>query len=166
MRLRARTVKLPVGAVVSVKVTMFDRNAGNSLNVTGVAAKTTDTGAAIVMTEHGVLSQGKSAKNLRPLYVPATNYAVLDKNYTLTPELHEKKVKLLTGQLDYRQEKLISLKKAQELQHRISPQTGAASPSPFTRCSCQKLCVKNCGCHRKGASCTKHCYWKGRCGPR
>ena len=152
-------IGLDIGAVVTVQVDSRDVNT-HSQGIMGVVCKMSSNGAVIVVSEHGVLANGRSKSDF---WIPSDKYKVQYKatEYAnISDELETIQREILDNTFGFNEAERVSLPKAHQLT------VGASSPCRKGNCSCQRgNCTKRCGCRSAipPRACSSSCSCNGNC---
>ena len=149
------------GAVVTVQVD--NRDVSHPRGIIGVVYQIKDvTGGVLVVTEHGILTNGTSKDT--DFWIPSDRYQLKYKPNemsNITTALEKVKTSILKNQsFDCSTFDRISIQKAHQLI------IGASSPCKKSGCKCKNgKCTRQCGCIRgkNPRSCSSSCSCSGSC---
>ena len=148
------------GAVVTVQVD--NRDVSHPRGIIGVVYQIKDvTGGVLVVTEHGILTNGTSKD--KDFWIPSDRYQLKYKPNemsNITTALEKIKTSILNQSFDCSTFHRISIQKAHQLI------IGASSPCKKSGCKCKNgKCTRQCGCIRgkNPRSCSSSCSCSGSC---
>ena len=153
---KTRSKNLPnatVGSLVLVLPDPKERASMGNFGVLGIIFFVNEYKSAQVVTEHGILSDGKG----KPISFPHDKYQLKEKSDVkwFGGKLGQLQEMVINGTFDKNAREKLTLQKACRLIH--------GGKSGRLKCSCKKGCKKNCGCAKKNRRCTSSCPCLGNC---
>jgi hypothetical protein len=150
----ARSVKVDVGSIVSLKVDIRDRSQCNPCCIIAIVFEVIrNTGGFRAVCEHGVIGTTTKKKH----FFSYGGYSKLSDNQTISQALAKIQRDIIDGSFVESDYDLISMKKAQakSLGHKTNGRR---------KCKCKHgRCGPICGCRRNNSYCNSSCGCGGRC---
>jgi hypothetical protein len=152
---RESTAGVRVGCIVSLRVDPRDQGHGNSRGVVGIVTEKTEAGSIGVVTEQGMLVNGRGRKGRR--LFPDQAYQLRDDLATVSEALTTIRSTVLDGTFNAKNHKTVTIQKAHQSLEGLQGQV------VMDRCRCKAGCRINCGCQRARKSCGTSCRCSGTC---
>lgn len=148
------SVDVSIGDFVTLKVDKRDRIAANPLGIVGVVYHVRSTSGVSVVTEYGVIVNGKTNK---PRFYPQDQWGKLSPMASVGPKLEAIRQNILKGIFTVEDSPKITVTRAHGLL------TGLGENTTVT-CGCKSSCkFTTCKCRKNKQGCNSKCSCSGKC---
>ena len=147
--------QISVGDLIALNFDQRDRSTWRHSNVLGIVIETGKSGGLgiQVATQNGVIYKNLHLSEPVIAYIPPDNYRKINQKMPINHDFEVIRKEINNGTYNKESSIRISMKQAHDM---VS--------GHGNKCTCKnELCNVNCGCKKRGLSCTTYCGCGGRC---